>query len=193
METGYFKFGGDVKPSQNNFCGLGTVGGGARGAHFLTPQLGVRAHVQHLMAYTSAERPRTEIIDPRYDVAHNMNMQRGLSTTWSQLNGRWAMASNYAEKIFAIFQLMEKEPTSLTNSSVVGRKGSAPADRVKAEKDSQKSKEEAREQRRREREQKKLQREAKKAREKAQKANAELAKRQRTSQNVRIYTDKRPS
>ena len=27
-ETGFFAYGGDVLPSQNNFCGLGTTGGG---------------------------------------------------------------------------------------------------------------------------------------------------------------------
>ena len=52
VETGFFRFGGDVKPEQNNFCGLGTTGGGVKGAHFKTPEIGVRAHIQHLLAYS---------------------------------------------------------------------------------------------------------------------------------------------
>lgn len=32
LETGHFKFGGDVSISQNNFSGIGAVGGGAKGA-----------------------------------------------------------------------------------------------------------------------------------------------------------------
>src|SRR5699024_492333 len=70
VETGFFRFGGDVKPEQNNFCGLGTTGGGVKGAHFKTPEIGVRAHIQHLLAYTTQKHPSTKIVDPRYDLAH---------------------------------------------------------------------------------------------------------------------------
>ena len=41
-ETGTWNYGGDVVPEQNNYCGLGTTGGGVKGAYFETPQLGVR-------------------------------------------------------------------------------------------------------------------------------------------------------
>lgn len=99
LETGFFCYGGDVSRHQNNFCGLGTVGGGARGAGFNTPQLGVRAHIQHLFAYSQKEKPKTKIIDPRYDLAHNIRLERGLVKTWYGLNGTWAMGKEYCEKI----------------------------------------------------------------------------------------------
>ena len=47
-ETNFFKFGGDVIPQQNNFAGIGTIGGGEKGIYFKTPQEGIRAQIQHL-------------------------------------------------------------------------------------------------------------------------------------------------
>ena len=58
LETGFFRFGGTVVPAQNNFCGLGTTSATVQGAWFPTPRDGVRAHVQHLMAYTTDRPPR---------------------------------------------------------------------------------------------------------------------------------------
>ena len=104
VETGAYRYGGDVQHHQNNFCGLGTVGGGVRGASFSSPQLGVRAHIQHLLAYTQTKRPSTEIVDPRYDLAHNIRLERGVVDTWYGLNGTWAMGSLYCEKIMATYQ-----------------------------------------------------------------------------------------
>ena len=106
METGFFRFGGDVKPEQNNFCGLGTTGGGVKGAHFKTPEIGVRAHIQHLLAYTTQKHPSTKIVDPRYDLAHAIRLERGLCDTWYKLNGTWAMSPNYSEKIMGVWQRM---------------------------------------------------------------------------------------
>lgn len=104
VETATYKYGGDVLHHQNNFCGLGTTGGGVRGASFATPELGVRAHIQHLLAYTQRQEPSTEIVDPRYEVAHKIRMERGVVDTWYGLNGTWAMGSLYCEKIMATYQ-----------------------------------------------------------------------------------------
>lgn len=104
VETATYKYGGDVLHHQNNFCGLGTTGGGVRGASFATPELGVRAHIQHLLAYTQRQEPSTEIVDPRYEVAHRIRMERGVVDTWYGLNGTWAMGSLYCEKIMATYQ-----------------------------------------------------------------------------------------
>lgn len=100
-ETGYFAYGGDVSPEQNNFCGLGATGNGAPGASFATPQLGVRAHIQHLLAYASTERPKTEIVDPRYELlVHNHPELFGKVTKWTGLNGRWAVpGKHYGQEI----------------------------------------------------------------------------------------------
>lgn len=106
VETGFFHFGGDVKPWQHNFCGLGTTGGGVRGAAFKTPQEGVRAHIQHLVAYSRKDGPKTAIIDPRFKSARAIRQQQGLVTKWSGLNKTWAMDSEYAEKIFTVQQRM---------------------------------------------------------------------------------------
>lgn len=112
VETGYFHFGGDVQAWQHNFCGLGTTGGGVRGAAFKTPQDGVRAHIQHLKAYASHERPKTPLLDPRYDSAHRLRVQNGLITRWSGLNWTWAMGGEYAEKIFTAQQKMLQQKDS---------------------------------------------------------------------------------
>ena len=104
VETATYKYGGDVLHHQNNFCGLGTTGGGVRGASFATPELGVRAHIQHLLAYTQRQEPSTEIVDPRYEVAHKIRMERGVVDTWYGLNGTWAMGSLYCEKIMATYK-----------------------------------------------------------------------------------------
>ena len=117
LETGYFNFGGAVEPWQHNFCGLGTIGNGVKGAAFKTPQEGVRAHIQHLLAYSSHDLPKTKLIDPRYDKAHNLRLEKGLITKWSGLNWTWAMGGEYAEKIINTHQLMLRcediEPESM--------------------------------------------------------------------------------
>lgn len=67
-ETGCFAYGGDVSPQQNNYCGLGTTGAGVKGCTFSRPQQGVRAHIQHLLAYATKRPPQQELIDPRYQL-----------------------------------------------------------------------------------------------------------------------------
>jgi hypothetical protein len=105
LETGTFRYGGDVLPTQNNFCGLGTVGGGVKGATFKDAEMGVRAHIQHLLAYTD-KKPSTKIIDPRYELAHKVRARDGFCTTWYQLNGNWAKGGYYAEKIMTVWERM---------------------------------------------------------------------------------------
>ena len=106
VETGYFGYGGTVQPKQNNFCGLGTTGKKVKGAKFKTPEIGVRAHIQHLLAYSTTKKPSINIVDPRYDLAHAIRKERGLIDKWSGLQGTWAMGSEYCEKIMVIYQAM---------------------------------------------------------------------------------------
>lgn len=108
LETGFFTFGGTVVPEQNNYCGLGTTNATTRGVYFLTPLEGVRAHIQHLMAYSVAAAPQTKIIDPRYYLVHNGKKQTGVFTCWHQLNGKWATGNNYSEKIIDIHEKMKQ-------------------------------------------------------------------------------------
>ena len=52
LETGNFTFSGSaVELSQNNFCGMGVTQNGETGNSFKTPQLGIRAQIQHLKAW----------------------------------------------------------------------------------------------------------------------------------------------
>ena len=105
-ETGFFAYGGDVSPKQNNFCGLGTTGNREPGASFATPQLGVRAHIQHLMAYATQERPHGAIVDPRYKhVVVNRPDIHGHITKWTGLNGVWAVpGTRYGQEILYLWQ-----------------------------------------------------------------------------------------
>lgn len=89
-ETGYFRYGGTVIPAQNNYCGLGTTSATVQGAYFATPRLGVKAHIQHLLAYASVEPPKDNIVDPRYDLVRQSYGSNTL-TQWKDLNGRWAV------------------------------------------------------------------------------------------------------
>ena len=103
-ETGFFRYGGDVVPEQNNFCGLGTTGGGVKGGYFPTAQLGVRAHIQHLLAYSSTRKPLMPLVDPRYDIVRKVYGNKIL-TRWSDLNGRWAVPGNYyGQEILSMFK-----------------------------------------------------------------------------------------
>ncbi|MDB9456483.1 N-acetylmuramoyl-L-alanine amidase [Dolichospermum circinale CS-534/05] len=97
LETGYLDFGGDVEPSQNNFCGLGTTGGGVKGASFPDARTGVKAHIQHLKAYASKDPVVPPIVDPRFDL-----VARGIASLVSDLSGLWATDPNYGNKILAV-------------------------------------------------------------------------------------------
>jgi hypothetical protein len=97
LETGYLNFGGDVESSQNNFCGLGTTGGGVRGASFPDVRTGVKAHIQHLKAYASQDPVVPPLVDPRFNL-----VQRGIAPMVSDLSGRWATEQSYGDKILAI-------------------------------------------------------------------------------------------
>ncbi|WHY00049.1 SPOR domain-containing protein [Neobacillus sp. DY30] len=104
QETGYFRFTGDVRSSQNNFAGIGATGGAVRGASFSTPEEGVLAHLQHLYAYaTTAALPnRYPLVDPRF---HLVN--RGSAPTWTALNGKWAVpGTTYGQSILNIYRRM---------------------------------------------------------------------------------------
>ena len=103
-ETGFFRYGGDVIPEQNNYCGLGTTGGGVKGEFFSTPQIGVRAHIQHLLAYSSTRRPTMPVVDPRYSLVRQAYGSRTLGT-WQDLNGRWAVPGRYyGQEILSMFK-----------------------------------------------------------------------------------------
>jgi hypothetical protein len=100
LETGFFRFGGDVLPAQNNFAGIGATGGGARGASFESARQGVRAHIQHLLAYTTVREPLRPIVDPRYHIVRSLPQYFAQCSTWESLGGKWAIPGHgYGERI----------------------------------------------------------------------------------------------
>lgn len=101
LETSFLRFGGTVKPEQNNFAGLGTIGGGAEGASFSSARLGVRGQIQHLKAYASTEPLVQSLVDPRFRF-----VRRGIAPKLDQLSGRWSAETQYGGKIKAIVQLL---------------------------------------------------------------------------------------
>lgn len=66
LETGWLKFGGSVSIRQNNFAGLGAVGGGVKGNSFKTVKKGIRAQIQHLKAYATNKPLNKKCVDKRY-------------------------------------------------------------------------------------------------------------------------------
>lgn len=99
LETAFLRFGGDLKPEQNNFAGLGTIGGGAEVASFESARIGVRAQIQHLKAYASLEPLVQEVVDPRFRF-----VTRGIATSIDQLSGRWSADLEYGNKIMAMLK-----------------------------------------------------------------------------------------
>lgn len=104
IETGWFCWpGGQVHPEDNNFAGLGATdnGGGRNVGHFPTARAGIRAQMQHLVAYSTTDRPCD---DPCYDNRFNL-VRRGTGVNWEQYgNGVWATSTNnYGGRILAMY------------------------------------------------------------------------------------------
>lgn len=115
IETGYFRFGGDVQPDQHNYAGLGATGG-VPGLSFSDDRTGIRAQIQHLKAYATTAPLIQGCVDSRYKY-----VSKGCAPTFEQLSGKWAVPgySGYANLEEAravkdsygdhIVQLMSKE------------------------------------------------------------------------------------
>lgn len=100
LETGWLQFGGQVQAAQCNFCGLGALDGGARGADFSSygkdaVRMGLRAQVQHLKAY-ALKNPilNNDCIDPRFD-----KVSHGVAPTVCGLSGNWATSASYGNNL----------------------------------------------------------------------------------------------
>ena len=107
LETGNFTFSGSaVTLSQNNFCGMGVTANGMKGNSFDTPQLGIRAQVQHLKAYASTDALKNACIDPRFKY-----VTRGCAEYVEWLGQKenpagkgWAAGAGYGGKILSILK-----------------------------------------------------------------------------------------
>ena len=98
LETGFLRYGGLVTADMNNFCGLGSISPGQPGHAFPDEQTGVRAHVQHLKGYATAEPLCGELVDPRY----RWIQPKGKSPDIAGLAGTWAADPAYGEKLAAL-------------------------------------------------------------------------------------------
>ena len=120
LETGNFTFKGSaVTLDQNNFCGLGVTSNGMKGNSFATPQLGIRAQIQHLKAYANKEDLLNSCADPRF---HYVTRGCAPYIQWLGIQENpskkgWASGKGYGDKILKIYKkiLLIKEVTEETN------------------------------------------------------------------------------
>lgn len=107
IETGNFAFPQEtckVTLSQNNFAMMGVVAADSKGESFATPQIGIRAQIQHLKAYANNEPLQKECVDPRF---HLVSRGSAPYVEWlgQQENPQskgWATAKGYGDRILAV-------------------------------------------------------------------------------------------
>jgi hypothetical protein len=107
IETRWFRFGGSVAGSMNNFAGIGVTDSNPSPAVFPNARTGVRAQIQHLRAYADQRAHACAVpplahpcVDPRF----NLVSPKGTAPHWNDLgNGRWATSSTYAASILSLY------------------------------------------------------------------------------------------
>jgi flagellum-specific peptidoglycan hydrolase FlgJ len=103
LETGFLRFDGTVKKSQNNFAGIGCIRTNHQGHSFATIEEGIRAHIQHLRGYASPSPLSTPCVDPRYKFIKSSQFFGKLRTIYD-LSGIWATDKSYGEKLMKLTQ-----------------------------------------------------------------------------------------
>lgn len=107
LETGYLRYGGQVRPSDLNFSGLGACDSCARGLAFASATLGVRAQIQHLWAYASPTAAVEGLARPLADIRFDLVQPKGRTPLWEMMGGgNWASDPDYAPKVLAIWHAM---------------------------------------------------------------------------------------
>lgn len=96
-ETKFLKYGGDVKPEQNNFAGIGATGGGVPGESYDTISKGVEAHIQNLTLYAGKRLNLSDVISER--ARRHYDIYLGRSPTWEGLQDTWSMDEEYWKKL----------------------------------------------------------------------------------------------
>lgn len=112
LETGNFTFKGSaVTLDQNNFAGIGVTSNGMNGNSWATPQLGIRAQIQHLKAYASDDPLTGACVDPRFKYVRR-NCAEYVEYLGIQENPQrcgWAAGKDYGKKIIQILNNILKE------------------------------------------------------------------------------------
>ncbi len=93
-ETNFLRYGGSVSAGQNNFAGIGAVSDSEKGTEFADTRTGIRAHIQHIKAYSTDEEPVNDTVDPRFTLVQRNSVQGIMD-----LSGKWASDPNYGKKI----------------------------------------------------------------------------------------------
>ena len=107
IETGSLTYKRDVKPTQNNFAGLGATGGGEPGENFKDIGAGVRAHLEHLLLYAGevVENPIADRTRKVQEWGVLSKWQAGFKRpiNFSDLAAQWAPGSkSYGKMMEAI-------------------------------------------------------------------------------------------
>lgn len=140
VETGNFAFPSEtcaMTLEQNNFAMMGVTATFAKGESFATPQLGIRAQIQHLKAYANSDALRGECVDPRfkYVVRGSAPYVEWLGQPDNPQGKGWATAKGYGARILAVLAEIRgtKAPTedkpaadTLTVGDLVTMQGGAP-------------------------------------------------------------------
>lgn len=125
LETGNFAFKDTaVTLDQNNFCGMGVTSNGVKGNSFSTPQLGIRAQIQHLKAYANKEALINTCIDPRFKYVTRGCAQyvEWLGIQENPSGKGWASGANYGTKILTILSnILAVVDTSATTTAELYR------------------------------------------------------------------------
>jgi len=98
-ETAYWRFGGQVKPEQNNFAGLASCDG-KPGASFASPEEGIAAQFQHWhVYYYGGDLPAgVKKMDPRRDAVIKAGWAGALQYV-EDLGGHWSSLADYGSDI----------------------------------------------------------------------------------------------
>jgi hypothetical protein len=103
VETGAFT---SPLTTHNNFAGIGACDSCATGFDFGSPQLGVRAQMQLLHAYSDKSLQIINLANPPVGADPDHLSVRGCCPTWDKLTGTWASDPNYGPKIMTIYLSM---------------------------------------------------------------------------------------
>ena len=107
-ETGFLQYGGDASIEQFNFAGIGTTGNGVPGNSYPDVRTGIRAQIQHLKAYATADPLEQECVDDRYELVKKGSAPyvEWLGQQENPQGAGWATGENYGYDIVGMIEDM---------------------------------------------------------------------------------------
>ena len=107
-ETGFLQYGGDASIEQFNFAGIGTTGNGVPGNSYPDVRTGIRAQIQHLKAYATADALEQECVDDRYSYVKKGSAPyvEWLGQQENPEGVGWATGDNYGYDIVGMIEDM---------------------------------------------------------------------------------------